>query len=341
MENNLKNSAAVFSILCFFSASLASEFSFPDSLHVQVWAGAQATHQNAAGTKGNESGIVDAWLGHAFTDAVFCKVYIKGSPTYTTPFIEEASLNYRQNGFSAGFGMMSTHIGRALYYKPFSVYNEFTRTSVIWDSYGFGLDLSRNMGIVNISGAATLNTRENTAGHVMLTVANNASFCNKLMAGIQTGDLVYQDNSLTIGDDACVSFQPFDIHCALKYRAYQGFGNATMNSGYDFEILTESRYKITQSLDLCAMLFYENFDKAFSYTTGKVGLDATYMFLSWMGLYGGYEYQSSFDIVSHIPELGVAVTPNVNHSLIRLGAESTMTGNVRMDRLVGSLWLLF
>jgi len=328
--------------LSFFSAS-ASEFSFPDSLHVQVWGGAQASDQNAAGIKGNESGILDAWVTHAFTDAVFCKVYIKGSPTYTTPFIEEASLDYMKNGFSAGFGLMSTHIGRAMYYKPFSIYNQFTRISVVWDSYGFGFDLSKDMGGVNVSGSATLNTRENAAAHVMLTIANNQTFCNKLIAGIQTGDIDYQDNFFVIGNDACISIQPFDIHCAVKYQEYQGFGigNTTMKSGHDFELMTESRYRATQSLDICAMIYYQNFDKSFYYDLAQVGFDATYMVVPWIGMYGGYEYQNSLDIVSHVPELGVAITPNVKHSLIRLGVESTMTGNVHIDRLVGSLWFLF
>ena len=71
-------------------------FSLPDSLHVQLWAGAQITDQKPAGLKANESGIIDAWMSHFFTDALFCTVYLKGTQDLSVPFIEEASLGYKR-----------------------------------------------------------------------------------------------------------------------------------------------------------------------------------------------------------------------------------------------------
>jgi hypothetical protein len=316
-------------------------FTIPDSLHVQLWGGAQITDQKPAGLKGNESGIIDAWMTHHFTDAVFCTVYLKGTRDFPTPFIEEASLGYRRNSFVARAGMLSTHVGRASLYKPFSVFNQFTRTSVIWDSYGFGLALDSRLQSMGLSGAATLNSRENGAAHVLWTALDNSVVRERVLVGIQTGELDNQDNSLTAGNDLAVALKPFDFHIAAKYSAYQGYGNPTMKPGHLVELFGEARVVPVSSLSLCCMVYYKDFKKAYAFHSLLGGLDGQYMMLRWLGMYAGYEYQQSNDVGSHVPQIGMAIAPVSDHTLCRIGIESTITGEAYLNRITALLWFVF
>jgi hypothetical protein len=320
----------------------AAEFSMPESLHVQFWGGAQISNQKPAGLKGNESGIIDAWITHFLAaDAVFCTVYLKGTRDFPTPFIEEASLGYRRNDFTARAGMLSTHIGRASLYKPFSVFNQFTRTSVIWDSYGFGLALDQRFGAMGLGGAATMNSRENGAAHVLWTAIDNAAVTERALVGIQTGELDNQDNSLTIGNDLTATLSPFGLHVAAKYTAYQGYGNPTIKPGRLFELFGEARVVPVSPLTISGMLYYKDFKKAYSFHSLLCGLDAQYLLLRWLGMYAGYEYMRSMTVGSHIPSVGVAIVPVSNRALVRCGWESTITGVANLNRIIALVWFVY
>jgi hypothetical protein len=316
-------------------------FTLPDSLHVQLWGGAQITDQHPAGLKASESGIIDAWITHCFTDAVFCTVYLKGAENYPTPFIEEATLGYRHNMFSAQAGMLSTHVGRAALYKPFSVFNHFSRTSVIWDSYGFGLALDSRFSSMGLSGAATINNRENGAAHVLWTALDNGEVTERVLVGIQTAELQTQDNSLTAGNDLAVTLKPVAVHVAAKYSAYQGYGNVTMKPGHNFEILGEARVVPVPALSICGMAYYEDFNKSYASHSLLSGLDVQYMMLHWLGMYAGYEYQKNNATGSHVPQLGVAISPVADRTLCRIGMESTITGVAYLNRITALLWFVF
>jgi hypothetical protein len=338
------------SVLVLAAVVFANDPSPPDSMHAQVWAGAQISDQPAAGLKGEESGMVDAWMTHAFTDAVFCRLYLRATPTFATPVVEEASLGYRHANFTAKAGMLSTHVGRALLYKPFSVFNQFTRTSVVWDSYGFGASVDAGFGAMGLSGAATMNGRENGAAHVMWTAVNNALVCERVLAGIQTANLYNQDNNLTVGDDFTLSFAPLDVHVAAQYSAYQGYGNPTIKPGHLVEAFGEARLVPIAQVSLSAMVFYENFDKGYlfvnnpsqnleySFQSLLCGIDAQYMPISWLGVYGGYEYQQDITIGTHAPEAGIAIEPVHNRTMVRVGWQSTIVGKAATHRASGIVW---
>jgi hypothetical protein len=328
-------------------------FALPDSLHVQLWGGGDISDQKPAGIKGSESGIIDAWMTHCFSDAVFCTVYLKGAQDFPTPFIEEASLGYRYNTFSARGGMLSTHIGRASLYKPFSVFNRFTRTSVVWDSYGFGASLGGRLGNMGLSGAATLNARENGAAHILWTVVNNPAVCERVLIGIQTASLDNQDNSLTVGDDITLSLSPLDVHFAAQYTAYQGYGNPTVKPGDLVEAFAEARVVPVVPLSLSAMVFYENLEKGYifvnsgsskleySFQSMLCGFDAQYMAISWLGVYAGYEYQRNMSAVTNVPAAGIAVSPFAHRTLVRVGWESAITGTAALNRIAAIVWFIY
>jgi hypothetical protein len=316
-------------------------FSLPDSLHVQLWGGGQIIDQQPAGLKGSESGIIDAWAAHYFTNALFCTVYLEGAQDFPTPFIEEASLGYRHNGFDARAGMLFTHVGRAILYKPFSVFNRFTRTSVIWDSYGFGLALDQQFGSMGISGAATLNSRENGAAHVLWTALDRKAIAERVLVGIQTGELATQDNSLTAGNDLALTFEPLEVHVAAKYSAYQGYGNVTMKPGHLAELFCEARVIPVAPLSLSGMVYYEDYSKSYSFRSLLAGLDGQFMMLRWLGMYAGYEYQTSNNVGSSVPEIGMALVPAEGRTLFRLGVESTITGDASINRITAVVWFVF
>jgi hypothetical protein len=334
----------LFVIFCSMLAAppSASELALPDSLHVRLWAGAQVSNQKPAGLKANESGILDAWMTHAFTDAIFCRVYIKGTRSFPTPFIEEASIGYRKNGFIAKGGMLSTHIGRASLYKPFSVFNRFTRISVIWDSYGFGLAADSRLGSMGLGGAATINSRENGAAHILWTALDNGVATERVLAGIQTGELETQDNSFTAGNDLVLRLNKLKVHVAAKYSAYQGYGNPTIKPGHSAEFFGEAQVVPISSLTLCGMFYYKDFSKGYAFHSLLGGLDCQYMMLRRLGMYAGYEYlRQSDDIGSHVPQIGMAIAPVADHTLFRIGLESTITGKAYLNRITALLWFVF
>jgi hypothetical protein len=316
-------------------------FPLPDTLHVQLWAGGQITDQQPAGVKGSESGIIDAWMSHFFTNDVFCTVYLKGTQDFSTPFIEEASLGYRHFGFNGRAGMLTTHVGRASLYKPFSVFNRFTRTSVIWDSYGFGCALDSRLGGMGLSGAVTMNSRENGAAHVLWTALVNKAVTERVLAGFQTAELATQDNSLSVGNDLAVTLKPVEVHVAAKYSAYQGYGNPTMKPGHLVELFGEARVVPVALLSLCGMVYYKDFNKSYKFHSLLGGLDGQYLLLRWLGMYAGYEYQKSNDVGSHVPQVGMAIVPVPDHTLCRIGVESTITGKAYLNRVTALLWFVF
>ena len=324
--------------------------SLPDSIHAQLWAGAQVSDQAPAGIKGLESGMLDAWMAHWFSDAVFCRLYVRGTPSFQTPFIEEASIDYRHADFLAKAGMLSTHMGRAMLYKPFSVFNQFTRTSVVWDSYGFGFGLDAGLGAMRLSGAATLNTRENGAAHVMWTAVDNAAVGERVLVGVQTANLDNGDNSLTAGDDFTLSLGRFDLHAAVQYTAYQGYGNPTIKPGRLVEGFLEARCVPAAPLTLSAVVFYENLEKGYLFVnspstqleylfeSAQCGIDAQYMVIPWLGMYAGYEYQLNGSAGMHVPQAGIALVPFARQTLLRVGWEASIVGAAAVHRITGVLW---
>jgi hypothetical protein len=316
-------------------------FTLPDSLHVQAWAGAWISLQQPAGLKAYEAGIVDASIAHAFTDALFCRVAVRGTLSYSSPFFEEVSLGYQYKGFTARGGMLSAHVGRASLYKPFSAFNPFVRTSVVWDSYGFGLVLDQRLGGTTLSGAAAINSRENGSAYLLWTAPGNGAVSERVLAGFQTQELDNQDNSVTVGDDFALSFKPFDLHAAAKYSYYQGYGNNTMKPGYLTEVFTEARLAPIASLTLSGCGYFKEFNKSYYSNQILAGIDAQYMALPWLGAYAGYEFQKSLDTRSHVPELGIALSPIAGRTLVRVGWESTITGAAHLNRIIGLLWLAY
>jgi hypothetical protein len=331
----------VLSVSLLISLTPSSAFSLSDSLHVQLWGGGQIIDQQPAGLKGSESGIIDAWTTHYFTNALFCTVYLEGAQDFPTPFIEEASLGYRHNGFDARAGMLFTHVGRAMLYKQYSVFNRFTRTSVIWDSYGFGAALDQQFGSMGLSGAATLNSRENGAAHVLWTALDNKAVTERVLVGIQTGELETQDNSITAGNDLALTFEPLAVHVAAKYSAYQGYGNVTMKPGHLAELFCEARVIPIAQLSLSGMFYYEDFNKSYAFHSLLGGLDAQLMMLRWFGMYAGYEYQMNGDVGSSVPQIGMALVPVEGLTLFRIGVESTITGDASINRITAVVWFVF
>lgn len=331
----------------------AAVLGLPDTLHAQVWGGLLVSDQEPAGLRSSESGIIDAWATHSFTDAVFCRLYLRGTPSFSTPFVEEASLGYCAANFTARAGFLSTHIGRADLYKPFSVFNQFTRTSAVWDSYGFGFGADAGLGSMAIAGAATINTNENGAADVLWTAAHNAVVCDRFLVGIQTANLENQDNSLTVGDDFTLDIPTFRAHVSAGYTAYQGYGNPTIKPGNQFEVFGEAQYGPLARLSLSAMAFYEDYRKGYMFVstpsatleyslrTLQCGLDAQYMTIRWLGVYAGLEYQESMSTGSQIPEAGIAIVPCAGRTLIRLGWESTITGSAYLNRVAAIVWFVY
>jgi hypothetical protein len=316
-------------------------FTLPDSLHVQAWAGAWISLQQPAGLKAYEAGIVDASIAHSFTDALFCRVAVRGTLSYSSPFFEEVSVNYRYKGFTVAGGMLSAHVGRASLYKPFSAFNPFVRTSVIWDSYGFGLALDQRLGAMDLCGAAAINSRENGSAYLMWTPLSSGAVSERVLAGIQTQELDNQDNGVTAGNDFSLTLSSFAAHVAAKYSYYQGYGNITMKPGSLAELFAEARFIPFQKLILSGCGYYKEFNKAYYSNLMMAGLDAQYMTFGWLGAYAGYEFQKSLDTRSHVPELGIALSPVAGRTLVRVGWESTITGAAHLNRIIGLLWLAY
>jgi hypothetical protein len=324
-----------------------------DSVHAQVWAGAEVSDQAPSGLKSSVSGMIDAWADHSFTNAIFCRLYLRGTPSFPTPFVEEAFVGYRLSNLTAEAGFLSTHVGRAELYKPFSVFNQFTRTSAVWDSYGFGFGVRAGFGGMALAGAATINTNENGSADVLWTALHNAVACDRVLVGIQTANLRNQDNSLTLGDDFTLTFPLLGVHMSAGYSAYQGYGNPTIKPGDQFEIFGEAKYVPFPRLFLSGMGYYESYRKGYlfvnapgntleySLQTLLCGLDAQYMAVSWLGVYAGCEYQQSMSTGSQIPEAGVAIVPVANRTLIRVGWESTIVGSSQLNRVAAIVWFVY
>lgn len=330
----------IFIFLCFPSTVLykAFGFSLPDSLHVQTWTGAQISDQKPSGLKSIASGIIDAWLTHNFSDKLFYRVYLDATPSFPTSLIEEAALGYHNAGFTVKGGMLSNHIGRASIYKPFSIFNQFTRTSVVWDSYGFGASVDGKMGGMTLGGSALLNLQETGSAHILWTIVNKAAVSDRMLIGIQTAELETQDNDLILGNDLNISFNFLKFHIAGKYCAYQGYGNITMKPGYLTELLGEAGLTVNPRFTLNCMAYYKEFNKSYSFRLIRTGIDSQFLLLTWLGLYGGYEYQKSMNTVSRVPQAGISIIPVARRTLIRIGEETTITGTGRLPRASAILW---
>jgi hypothetical protein len=328
-------------LILFLAPYQVFALTLPDTIAVQASSGAWVSLHEPSGLKAYEAGIVDAAISHSFSDATFCRVAVRGTLSLTSPFFEEASIGWRYKRFSGRGGMLSTHVGRATLYKPFSAFNPLVRSSVVWDSYGFGFGLDQRVGNGAISGAATINSRENGSALIMWTAVDNGVVCQRLLAGVQTQELDNQDNSVTFGDDVVFTLRSFEAHVAIKYAYYQGWGNNTMKPGSLAELFAEARLIPLQELTLSGCVYFKEFNKAYYSNLLREALDAQYMLWKWIGVYGGYEFQKSMETVTHVPEIGLACAPLSGRALIRVGWESSIVGASNIDRIIGLVWLAF
>jgi hypothetical protein len=313
-----------------------------DSLHLQVWTGAQAIYQEPVGLKGNASGIAEAKIKHTFSRRIYAELALDFSSTNPQFFLENASIGFKNDGFKIQGGMMSERIGRAIYYKPFSIYNKFARSSIIWDSNGFGVDAQQLFTHTGIEGAITLNSRENGSAYFICSASDNKIIADQFLIGLQTGEVDYNDNCLTLGNDLKIDFnKPLALHCAVKYCRYQGFGTPPAKPGYDFELLNETKSTILKGFTLSTMVYYKEFQKNYDVSIFQCGINGEYMVYRWIGVYAGYEYQTSMDAVLNIPEAGLSICPIQNAMTIRIGGESVRKGDASINRLSAVVWYVF
>jgi hypothetical protein len=315
---------------------------FTDSLNIQVWTGSAAIQQTPVGLKGNVSGIVDAKIQHQFTKFLYSELALQLSPTYTMILLDKASLGFQRNGFTINSGLLSTHIGRAILYKPFSVYNQFTRSSVIWDSDGFGVVLSQKFIHSGMESGFSLSNRESGSVYLISTVRSNRFITDHSLIGLRTSEIEYQDNSLTIGNDFKIVINNIlTLHSAIKYCLFQGYGNSSIKPGYDFVLFNETKSVIQQRITLNTMIYYKESEKSYTYYKFNCGVNGEYMFLPWLGIYTGYEYQKSMNVDLHIPEIGLSINPLPSTMCIRIGGESVRQGLSHLNRAMAVVWYAF
>jgi hypothetical protein len=114
-----------------------------------------------------------------------------------------------------------------------------------------------------------------------------------------------------------------------------------MKPGYLTEVFAEARLTPFANLTLSGCGYFKEFNKSYYSNQMLAGIDAQYMALWWLGAYGGYEFQQSLDTRSHVPELGIALSPIAGRTLVRVGWESTITGTAYLNRIIGLLWLAY
>lgn len=337
-KNPFRNLCIAILITCLTSQALP----LSDTIHIQVWTGAAAIQQTPVGLKGNVSAIVDANIRHFFSNHIYSEIALQCSPSYTIVVLDKALVGFVRNGFTISSGLLSTHIGRSSLYKPFSVYNQFTRSSIIWDSDGFGGFLRQQFLHSGIEGAVTLNNRENGSAYLMHTFTNNTTITNHTIIGLRTSEIEYQDNSLTIGNDLKVDLTKIlSLHCAVKYCVFQGYGNSTVKPGYELELFNETKSTIAQLFSVTTMFYYKESDKSYSYNKLNCGINGEFMFFPWLGLYTGYEYQKSMNVDLHIPEAGLTIKPLPAAICIRVGGESVRRGITHINKVMAVVWYDF
>ena len=158
---------------------------------------------------------------------------------------------------------------------------------------------------------------------------------------------------MTVGDDLTLALRTFQAHVSAGYTAYQGYGNITIKPGSQVEIFGEATYIPFARLSLSAMGYYMDYMKGYIFVstpstpfeyllrTLQCGLDAQYMAIEWLGIYGGYEYQQNMNTGSHIPAVGIAVVPVADRTLIRVGWESTIVGSAQLNRVAAIVWFVY
>jgi len=309
-----------------------------DSLNLKAYSGAWISYHSPSGLKAYNAAILDAFFSHKFTEPIFIDIAVRATNLIYQPFFEEVCAGYKSNKILLKAGMISKHIGRAAFYKEFSVFNSYIRNSAVWDSYGFGFNFDKFLSFGKVSLLGSINQKENGNACLIFNITKAQKIYQNFLIGIQTQELNTNDNAFVVGDDFYLLLEIFNFHFAAKYMQYQGWGNKTIMPGYEWEILTECKIIPFRFLILSGLLNWQEFNKAYYTNTLKLGADIQWNTFKWLGFYAGGEYLKCLNTKTYCPQLGISVFPNKN-ILFRIGYESTIVENALINRGIGILWL--
>lgn len=324
--------------------SAAMVISPRDTLKVALIGGAFVTLQKPSGAKASESAMIRVSVHHIFSDNLYAKCSIKGSRSLYTTFIEQGYVSWYKKRFTATGGMLTNRYGSCSLYKPEWINNPLFEKWILWDVYGFGVSLGKEINRSLINGAITLNSRESGAIHFLYDLKLE-HFRSVILGGFKSYSIENQDNCITVGGDVFLSWEVFKIHTVIKYDHYTGFGselNSTMKPGNLIAGFTELKVNPLPFLEVSMLAYIKNLKKRITHTSCFWGGILEYMPVKWLGIGGGAEFLIDDSVLTAAPEVFFTLRPVKEYASINISFKTHKTNNSSRTCIwSGNVWLNF
>ncbi len=334
----------IFSLGCciFFFPAFSAGLSPHDTLAVNLCGGAAISFLHGAGQKASETGLLIASLDHGISDDVHAVCAIRGGGNSLQSFIEEADIKWNFGHNRADIGFVGHRYGFALHYRENSPFYFLFDKPMLWDATGFGFTYSRRMGAVGLDAASSINTRENSQAHVLLTVSRRR-VTSRLVAGFESYSTDNQDNGISSGLEIKAHGKRLKIHGIVKYADFLGYGHAanpTMVPGTAITGFLEVSARPAPALEVSGVSYVLKTRKRYDHEFYFEGLESTWMFLEKFGLGAGCEWQKDDDAVSLMPRLFAKALPAPDQAEVEVSVQPTVIkGEITSYRVSGEIWI--
>lgn len=340
----MKNNTVLLILFLFALHSRAVVLSSRDTLETTLIGGASVTHHEPSGAKASESAMIRASAHHIFSDNLYTKISIKGSRSLYTSFIEQGYIAWYKKGFTAAGGILTNRYGRCSLYKPERIDNPLFEKWILWDVYGFGASMGKEISKSKLQGAVTLNNRESGAIHLLYQLQLN-HFQSVILGGFKSYSIENQDNCITVGSDVFISWEVFKMRMVAKYDRYIGFGselNTTMKPGNLITGFTELKVNPFPFLEVSMLAYVKSLDKLISHTSILWGGIFEYMPVKWLGVGGGAEFLTNESVLTTTPEIFFTIRPVKEYASINVCFKTSKTDNSSITYIwSGNVWIGF
>jgi hypothetical protein len=295
-----------------------------------------------SGNTASENAVLRAGWNHSFTEHIETVLLLRAARNAPSLLPEQGYINLHLNTISVGAGFLSKRSGENIIFKPYSLIQPLFDRPVLWESHGFGGQLSLTRKRFAADLILSINNRENGAVAASTTFGDERMYIT-LLSGFQSYTIDNQDNMFTIGSDMAFFGEKFRIHLCARYSRYTGFdhsANSTMVPGETFTGYCEPEINLVKNLALKSLLYYRMYSKRYLARQLYNGYELYWKLNRYWGGGLDYEYQINNSVKTDAPGSFIRITPVVDKILLDIGGKRTKTANATVTWEVYSSLLI-
>jgi hypothetical protein len=308
-----------------------------DSLCIDISSEATIRSSKVSGNKAWEGARAGAAITHAATEKLSFKAAGEGYTTPGTFLFRAGHMTLHHKNFSGSAGYFT---------EQFGVPNMYNHTGLplpcglIWNCSGFGYSVRHTQGRLVLAHSSLLNNLESGAIHGRLEYRTD-HFCTILVGGVQSYDIIRQDNLVLTGSDLSFQKKNVSLRSIVTFIAYFGYGNTTMLPGNQVKGRLEFTDTLSRRFILHTVAEGDIFRKSYTHYSFHSTLFTGFQFPFHVTAGPGADIMCHDDITTISPYFNIICVPSL-HSRIVFQCKSTGTLLAHpVFQCTGGVWFVF